>query len=80
MPYITQTRRKEIQEGSTPKCKGDLNYICYAFGLEYIKEHGNSYQNISDAVDALRGAAEELKRRVQDPYEDKKIKENGDIE
>jgi hypothetical protein len=61
-------------------CKGDLNYICYRLGLAYIDIKRPNYQNISDSIDGIRGASIELTRRVQDPYEDKKIQDNGDIE
>ena len=94
MPYIKEERRlflepeltnlinkmKELNSNNNELTKGDINYICYKLGLEFIYIKEFSYQNISDSVDGIRGAAEELKRRIQDPYEDTKIYLNGDIE
>jgi hypothetical protein len=90
MPYIKKDRRllldpaiselKEKMRSLDNLSKGDLNYICYSLGLSYIKTKGPSYQNISDAVDGIRGSSTELSRRILDPYEDTKIVENGDIQ
>ena len=40
---------------------------------------GNSYATINDIIGALEGAKMEFYRRVVAPYEDEKIKENGDV-
>lgn len=89
MPYITEDRRQFLEpelsnlinkmKQMENLSKGDLNFICYKLGLSFINHKGKSYQNISDSVDGVRGASEELKRRIQDPYEDSKILQNGDI-
>jgi hypothetical protein len=79
MPYIKQSRRDEIAEGGNPEDKGELNYIISSILLYYVQYHGKSYQTISDAIGAAQDAAEEFRRRVLNPYEDEKIKENGDI-
>ena len=68
--------RKLMGDGIT---KGDLTYLVYALGLEYFKGKV-SYTNISTAISSLIDAAEELRRRHLNPYEDKKIEENGDVE
>lgn len=95
MPYITENRRyvvriglhhlesdmKDLNRDETgPIVAGDLNYIAFSLALEYIKLKGKSYNNISDAIKALTGAAHEIERRVLDPYEDKVILKNGDID
>ncbi len=59
---------------------GDLNYTVYRLALEFIKVKGKSYNNISDAIKALTGAAHEVERRILDNYENEVIKRNGDIE
>ena len=38
-----------------------------------------NYQAINDIVGAVEGAKLEFVRRIVNPYEDKKIKENGDV-
>ena len=65
--------------GEVDITKGDLNYICYRLGQGFIQQKGRNYQNITDATDGMIGAAGELERRTLSPYEDEKIKENGDI-
>ena len=91
MPYIKQKDRRkfEPQLGKLRECvknnlwdvtmsKGDLTYLVYALGLEFFKNK-KSYTNISTAISCLNDAAEELRRRYLNPYEDKKIEENGDV-
>ena len=87
MPYIKpedrrkyepqmQRLRDSIQSGIP---KGELTYLVYALGLEFFKKKGVSYTNISTAIGALNDAAEELRRRHLNSYEDRKIVENGDV-
>lgn len=64
----------------TIKSKGDLNHaICELTALLILRTGGMSYTNVSNWVDAVDGAHKELDRRLLDPYEDLKIKENGDV-
>jgi len=46
--------------------------------MDYYNQ-GPSYQTINDIIGALEGAKMEFYRRVVVPYEDKKIKDNGDV-
>ncbi len=93
MPYIDTDRRlvldsainkviveMNVLQSHNELVKGDLNYICYRLGKAFIKTKGMRYQHISDAVDGIRGAGEELKRRVQDEYENACVLKNGDVE
>jgi len=96
MPYIKQEdkdkyepelkglRRKLLDGGQRvgihpPIPKGDLTYLAYSLGLSYFKNR-ESYTTISTAISSLYDAAEELRRRHLNPYEDEKIEENGDVE
>ena len=84
MPYIKQDRRKEFDQllamiGGRIKNKGELNYCVSILMAWYVSIHGENYQNLSDAVNALKDAAAEFERRRVQPYEDEKIKENGDL-
>jgi hypothetical protein len=69
--------RKKMREVETSK--GDLTYLVYCLGLEYFKDK-ESYTNMSSAISSLCDAAEEIRRVHLNPYEEKKIKENGDVE
>ena len=77
MPYIVQElREKVLREG--PMNAGELNYAITYLLKQYWYQTGN-YQGINDIVGALEGAKMEFYRRVAVPYENEKIKENGDV-
>ena len=80
MPYITQNRREMIKYSI--ENPGELNYAITQLLIQYI-EHKNrgipAYTLINDILGALEGAKLEFYRRVAAPYEDQKIKENGDV-
>ncbi len=80
MPYIKQERR-DVFEGFLPSASnpGELNYLFTQILLNYWIDFGSKYQTINDILGALEGAKLEFYRRVAAPYEEKKIKENGDV-
>jgi len=83
MPYITQDRREMLKLILTMmaikdiRANGDLNYILYAYCKRNIKPSYNNYKNF---IAELNECGNEIRRRLLAPYEDEKIKENGDIE
>lgn len=82
MPYIDKARRHEINRDIalvSVKGPGELNYLFTLLALDYIDANGNSYQHINDVIGALEGAKLEFYRRHAAPYEDTKIKQNGDV-
>lgn len=79
MPYIKEHRRIYIDDGYIPEVAGELNYLVTKAINTYIIRHGLSYQICNDIVGALENAKDEFQRRIQHPYEDKKIEENGDV-
>jgi len=76
LPYIKKEDRFEATD--FPKNAGELNYAITILIQKYLHKNGLNYQHINDIVGALDGAKSEFQRRVVNPYEDKKIKENGD--
>jgi hypothetical protein len=58
---------------------GDLNFMITTMIQMYMKTGPLNYQMINDIVGALEGAKTEFYRRVAVPYEELKIKENGDV-
>ena len=87
MPYTEQDDRTlEMRQAigilkEEIKNKGDLNYtICELVGQLILKTGGMGYTNISNWIDGVHGAERELTRRLLNPYEDEKIRENGDVE
>lgn len=87
MPYIKQDRRDTLNpsiEGLLDKIHtdGELNYTITKIALNYINATTNgkpNYGSINAVVGALECAKLELYRRLAGPYEDVKIKENGDV-
>ena len=58
---------------------GELNYLFTRLALRYMEQRGLSYQTINDIVGALEGAKMEFYRRIAIPYEQSKIRTNGDV-
>jgi hypothetical protein len=80
MPYIGKDRRYEIMsEGDAPQDSGELNFVITMMCLDYINHHGLSYSTLNDIHGVLSCLDKEFYRRLTAQYEDKKIRENGDI-
>lgn len=79
MPYIKEAFRRAIGCGARAVTAGELNYVLTLAVKNYLEGNGLSYQTCNDIVGALDNCKSEFKRRIQDPYEDRKIKENGDV-
>lgn len=85
MPYIKQTQRKRLNSFTAAIGKlaiadaGELNYLITVGLKNYFESHGGNYQAANDIMGALEGAKLEFYRRTIAPYEDVKIKENGDV-
>jgi len=77
MPYIREEER--YIAGITPRNVGELNYAITCLLIDYMDVHGLKYATINDCMGALEGAKAEFYRRVAIPYEDQKMKENGDV-
>ena len=76
MPYIVYSARITAASPQTP---AELNFLITSIVSSYLARRGLKYQTINDAIGALECAKLELYRRVVSPYEDTKIKENGDV-
>lgn len=84
MPYIKQEDRTKFKDaakqlGITADCAGDLNYIITEMVHAYIAKKGLRYSNVNEVVGMLDCCKMEFYRKVGVPYEDEKIKENGDV-
>jgi hypothetical protein len=87
MPYIGQDKRPPIDEKLAPliayfkslpmeEQDGAINYSVTRI-LKAI--YPPRYFNFNRALGVLSAITQEYYRRVVGPYEDKKIKENGDV-
>lgn len=81
MPYIKQNDRENIEDFTkSPTNAGELNYMIHLILANYVDDLGESYQTYNDIMGVLVGVQQELYRRKIAAYEEKKIKENGDID
>lgn len=81
MPYIKDSMRwlmKPTAEGNSLTA-GELNYQISSVIWDFYKRSDRGYTNVNEVVGALECAKLEFYRRVAAPYEDEKIKENGDV-
>ena len=85
MPYLKKSDKdkfsKVIEQFKKlpPSTAGEMNYLFTELVYAYLDKQGLNYQKINDIVGALDGAKVEFQRKIVGPYEDLKIKENGDV-
>jgi len=84
MPYITTSERKildpRIQElGKLLQHEGQLNYVFFQLALMYVDMHAWKYKIMNTVMGVFTCCSMEFYRRKVVPYEETKIKENGDI-
>lgn len=77
MPYIDPALRESLDQGAAPVHAGDLNYLITKLIRDYTK--GGGYEVMNEAIGALECAKLELYRRILSPYEDRKLRINGDV-
>ena len=80
-PYITKKRREALWN-SSPQNVGELNYIITAEILDYLGIPDGKkprYADYNEVIGVLECIKQEVYRRVVIPFEQKKMKENGDI-
>jgi hypothetical protein len=87
MPYIRDdNQRRRILDPtvgvSVPRRAqnvGELNFQISRLLDDYVQRKGLSYETLNAVRGVLGCATDEFYRRVAAPYEDRKIKENGDV-
>jgi hypothetical protein len=79
MPYIKQNEREELGAFGNPETPGQLNFLLTAACIIYLNGKKECYQTYNDIIGALECCKQEMYRRKISKYEDKKIKENGDV-
>lgn len=84
MPYVKKEDRDTLDQGIPARTKGELNYKVTQEAIRFIDMRHNAfgekvgYGLISEAIAALRDAADEMQRRLLAPYEERMIAKNGD--
>lgn len=82
MPYIEQDDRKYLDDkiaNIVLQSPGELNYIITKLLDRYIAVNKKNYKVLNETIGVLECAKLELYRRIAAPYEDEKIKQNGDV-
>ena len=86
MPYINKDIRQNIDSylnvfliDSTIANPGELNYVITKIIKSYLEYKSKNYSDYNEVIGVLECAKLEFYRRAVSPYEDKKIKENGDV-
>jgi hypothetical protein len=92
MPYIKQEQRDMFRLGldeikavmdtfdyNSMLGSGALNFLVSSICKDFLSIKGKNYENLNSIIGALDCAKEEFRRRVINPYEDIKIKENNDL-
>lgn len=84
MPYIPKDQRifrdNDIKNLSDKlSAPGQLNYVITKLCIAYLKFAGPSYSSFNEIVGVLECAKMEFYRRACIAYENRKIKENGDV-
>jgi len=80
MPYVENWKRLEldyvvdVMSGVLPD--GSLNYVLFKLCKNTVIPSYNGYKNF---IAELTECAEEIRRRFLAPYEDEKIRTNGDV-
>jgi hypothetical protein len=84
VPYIKPDERSKFDAlikgfSGNLGTEGELNYVVTSICQLYLKQHGLRYAHLNAVIGALECAKQELYRRIAAPYEDDKIRENGDV-
>ena len=87
MPYITQSDRNKYDDEITNLCdkleaekyaSGHVTYVLYKIIIRWWL-HKPCYNTIALIRGCLTGTVTEFDRCVAEPYENYKLKENGDV-
>lgn len=77
MPYINASDRdRALNDPHTP---GELNFALTRLLQHYMRDKPLTYTLLNECLGALEAAKLEYVRRVVVPYEDSKMKSNGDV-
>ena len=86
MPYIEPERRTNLDEmihalSARIVRPGELNYTITKLIHKHVTWHGKvTYDILNEVVGVLEGVKQEFYRKVMVPFEDEKIRINGDID
>ncbi len=86
MPYIDQESRQVLAPGIQACTEtvdtwttGMLNYVITRICMQWLNFHGKGYKQLIEMIGTLECVKLEFYSRVVSPYEDEKMKDNGDV-
>lgn len=86
MPYITKQERKQLNriiksvvEKLDANESGKLNYVITKLIIGYMNKQSISYAVFNEVIGVLECVKTEFYRRTIVPYEETKIRMNGDV-
>jgi hypothetical protein len=80
MPYVDAEARRRLDAGESPTTAGELNYSITKLLNQYLERRGTPrYADWNEVIGVLECAKLEIYRRSIAPYEDHKMRENGDV-
>lgn len=80
MPYIDKQAQEKLKSGAyNAETPGELNFLITSIIDKYLFDNNLRYGTINDVIGVLECAKLELYRRIAAPYENKKMRENGDV-
>lgn len=80
VPYIKKQDRVPLEMSRHAQTPGELNYLLTITALDYLDRHKLDYGTLNAIIGAFESAKREFQRRVVDPYEDDKMRSNGDLD
>ncbi len=85
MPYIEKQRKAELKpllDKIYLSGSGEITYAVSILMMNFLKHnspHLLTFSVLNTCIGAVERALDEFKRRILDPYEQQKIRDNGDI-
>ena len=79
MPYIPKPDRERVLEEQAANSPGELNFLLTTTINEYLLQGTMNYQTLNEIMGVLECVKQEFYRRVVAPYEQEKMKTNGDV-
>ena len=84
MPYIKKHKREDLNDyieilKHNIESEGDLNYVITMLCKHFVDKKGESYSAYNTIIGVLSCSQMEIYRRMVAEYENKKIRENGDV-
>ena len=84
MPYVDVRSKARLDEGGRggdPITAGQLTYLIQQQLQRYLRSRGSDvrYEDLAVCLGALEGAKLDITNRIIIPYEEIKLRQNGDV-